>query len=98
MTFVLLTALALLAALGLYFGTMSARAASSASEYLDAGRTLPTWVLVFAGAGVSLAAIGLNDQLRLLAIYGLQANQIAVGLILAALFAALFQKRVWVAC
>ncbi|RFC66596.1 hypothetical protein [Mesorhizobium denitrificans] len=97
MTFVLLTALALLAALGLYFGTMSARAASSASEYLDAGRTLPTWVLVFAGAGVSLAAIGLNDQLRLLAIYGLQANQIAVGLILAALFAALFQKRVWVA-
>jgi SSS family solute:Na+ symporter len=96
-TFALLTALALLAAFGLYFGVMSARAAPSAREHLDAGLTLPTWVMVFAGAGVSLATIGLYDQLRLLATYGLQANQIAIGLIVAALFAALFQKRVWVA-
>ncbi len=44
-----------------------------------------------------LASVGPYDYLHLLSAYGFQANQLALSLILVALAAALFQKRLWLA-
>jgi Na+/proline symporter len=89
--------LGLFAAFAIYIAAQSARAAGSAADYVDAGRSLPAWTYIFAGSGVLLASIGPYDYLRFLSAYGFQANQLALSLVLAALTAALFQKRLWLA-
>ncbi|MFO1149773.1 MAG: hypothetical protein U1E62_15455 [Alsobacter sp.] len=97
MTPLLVTALAGLLAYGLYIASLAARGARSPGEYLDAGQDLPAWTFMFAGAGVLVAGLGLNDHLVLVGLYGLQASHLALGLVLAALCGALVQKRLWLA-
>ena len=96
-TSLLATTLALFAAFALYIAAQSAKSESSPAAYVDAGQNLPSWTYIFAGSGVLLASIGPYDYLRLLSAYGFQANQLALSLILVALAAALFQKRLWLA-
>jgi Na+/proline symporter len=89
--------LGVLAAYAIYIATMSARWTARPEHYLDGGLAIPAWGHIFAGAGLALASLSLYDHLSLVAAYGLQANHLAVGLVLAAIAAALFQKRLWVA-
>jgi Na+/proline symporter len=96
-TSLLATALALFTAFALYIAAQSAKSESSPAAYVDAGQNLPGWTLIFAGSGALLVSIGPYDYLRLLSCYGFQANQLALSLILVALTAALFQKRLWLA-
>jgi solute:Na+ symporter, SSS family len=96
-TSLLATTLALFTAFALYIAAQSAKSESSPAAYVDAGRNLPGWTFIFAGSGALLASIGPYDFLRLLSGYGFQANQLALSLILVALAAALFQKRLWLA-
>src|SRR5262245_32345063 len=97
MTVLLLSALGFGAVVALYLATASARAREQPGDFLDAGLSVPTWVLIFAGAGVTIAALGLRDHLLLIASYGLQYNEIAIGIIIAAIASALVQKRTWLA-
>lgn len=97
MTSLLATTLALFAAFALYIAAQSAKSEAGAAAYVDAGQKLPGWTYIFAGSGVLLASVGPYDYLRLLSIYGFQANELALSLILVALAAALFQKRLWLA-
>lgn len=99
MTALLLTLLAVLAALGLYLAAMVARTGTSAdpSGFLDAGGRLPGWAAVFAGGGVLLAGIDLPGHLSLVGRYGLQASHLALGLVLAVLALVMVQKRLWLA-
>jgi solute:Na+ symporter, SSS family len=90
-------ALTLFAAFALYIAAQSAKNETNPAAYVDAGRDLSSWTCIFAGSGVLLASIGPYDYLRLLSIYGFQANQLALSLILVALAAALFQNRLWLA-
>ena len=96
MTSLLATTLALFAAFALYIAAQSAKSDTPAA-YVDAGQNLPGWTLIFAGSGALLASVGPYDYLHLLSAYGFQANQLALSLILVALAAALFQKRLWLA-
>ena len=96
MTSLLATTLALFAAFALYIAAQSAKSDAPAA-YVDAGQNLPGWTLIFAGSGALLASVGPYDYLHLLSAYGFQANQLALSLILVALAAALFQKRLWLA-
>jgi solute:Na+ symporter, SSS family len=89
--------LGLFAAFGLYIAAQSARTEGDAKDYVDAGQSLAPWTYIFAGSGVLLASIGPYDFLRLLSGYGFQANELALSVIPAALVAALFQKRLWLA-
>ena len=97
MTSMLAIVLAVLAAAAIYLAAQSGRRASGPGAHLDAGADLPGWVLIFAGSGVLVAGFGISEHLRLVSIYGLQANHLALSLIPAALAAALFQKRLWLA-
>jgi SSS family solute:Na+ symporter len=97
MTNLLLTAFAGLFAFGVYIAAVAARGARTPEEFLDAGRDLPAWTFVFAGAGVLVAGLGVADHLQLVGLYGLQASHLAVGLVLAALCGVLVQKRLWLA-
>lgn len=100
MTALLLTLLALLAALGLYVATMVARGANPDGDprsFLDAGAALPGWAAVFASGGLVLCGIDLPGHLTLVGRYGLQASHLALGLVLAALALILVQKRLWLA-
>lgn len=97
MTSLLVSLLGIVAVLGLYLATISGRRAQQPGDFVDAGLSLPPWVIIFAGAGVTLASIGLPDHLLLLASYGLQYNQVAIGIICVALCAAIAQKRIWLA-
>lgn len=97
MTAPLIVILGVLFAYAIYIATLSARAPSRPGDFLDAGQTLPPWTFIFAGAGVVLAGLGLFDHLMMLALFGLQYGHVAVGLVLAAMTAALVQKRVWLA-
>src|SRR5262245_29670863 len=97
MTALLISAVGFGTFIALYLATASARASEKPGDFLDAGLSLPAWVLIFAGAGVTIAAPGLRDHLVLIASYGLQYSQIAIGLIIAAIAGALVQKRMWLA-
>jgi solute:Na+ symporter, SSS family len=97
MTELLAVALGLLFAYAIYISTQSARKANRTGDHLDAGRRLPAWTYIFAGSGMVFASFNPYDQLRLVAIYGFQANHLALGLVLVTLCATLFQKRVWLA-
>ncbi|RUX73537.1 hypothetical protein EN990_20850 [Mesorhizobium sp. M7A.F.Ca.US.005.03.1.1] len=97
MTPLLVSVLGIVAVLGLYLATISGRHAQQPGDFVDAGLALPPWVIIFAGAGITLASLSLPDHLLLLATFGLQYNQVAVGLICIALCAAITQKRVWLA-
>jgi Na+/proline symporter len=95
-TSLLATTIALFAAFALYIAAQSAKSDTPAA-YVDAGQNLPGWTLIFAGSGALLASVGPYDYLHLLSAYGFQANQLGLSLILVALAAALFQKRLWLA-
>jgi Na+/proline symporter len=97
MTPLLVSTLGIIAVFGLYLATISGRQAQQPCDFVDGGQALPPWVVIFAGAGIALASLGLADHLVLLSTFGLQYNQIAVGLIVVALCAALTQKRIWLA-
>ena len=97
MTSLLVILLSVLFAYAVYIATMSARSASRPEEYLDGGQAVPAWGHIFAGAGLALAGFSLYDHLLLVSAYGLQASHLVIGLVLVAIAAALFQKRLWVA-
>lgn len=97
MTSLLAIVLVGLVALAIYLGVQSTRQASGVEDHLDAGASLSGWTMIFAGSGILLAAVGPLVQIRLVSIYGLQANHLALALIPTALVAALFQKRMWLA-
>ncbi|MGH6879442.1 MAG: hypothetical protein ACREFM_00885, partial [Hypericibacter sp.] len=84
-------------AYAIYIATICGRAGGRPDDFLDAGREIPSWGYIFAGAGVVLAGLGLPDHLLLISLYGLQYSHVAVGLILVALCGALIQKRIWLA-
>jgi solute:Na+ symporter, SSS family len=84
-------------AYAVYVSTLSARASYGAGDFLDANREIPTWGYIFAGTGVILAGLSLQDHLLLVSLYGLQYSHVALGLVLVALVGALVQKRVWLA-
>jgi SSS family solute:Na+ symporter len=89
--------LALFGAFALYIAAQSAKGESSPAAYIDASQNLPGWAYIFAGSGALLASVGPYDYLRLLSVYGFQANQLVLSLTLVALITALFQKRLWLA-
>jgi solute:Na+ symporter, SSS family len=96
-TSLLAVMLAVFAAFTLYIAAQSAKSGDSPAAFVDAGQNLPGWTYIFAGSGALLASVGPYDYLRLLSVYGFQANQLALSLILVALVMALFQKRLWLA-
>lgn len=91
------TLCALVFAFALYLAALSSRALEKPADFVDAGLALPPWAPIFAGTGAMLAALNLHDHLLLVRAYGLQASHVALGLVLAALAAALAQKRLWLA-
>lgn len=97
MTSLLVILIGVVFAYAIYIATMSARWTSRPEHYLDGGKAVPAWGHIFAGAGLALAGLSLYDHLLLVSAYGLQASHLAVGLVLVAIAAALFQKRLWVA-
>jgi solute:Na+ symporter, SSS family len=96
-TSLLAVMLAVFAAFTLYIAAQSAKSGDSPAAFVDAGQNLPGWTYIFAGSGALLASVGPYDYLRLLSVYGFQANQLALSLILVALVMALLQKRLWLA-
>ncbi len=97
MTMLLIVLLGVLGAYALYIATMSARSTVRPEHYLDGGQAIPAWGHIFASTGLALATFSLYDHLLLVAAYGLQASHLAIGLVVAAIIAALFQKRLWLA-
>lgn len=93
MTTLFLSALGTLAAYAVYIATASARRARKPGDFLDGGLAIPGWATIFAGTGVVIASLGLEDHLLLTATYGLQYSHVALGLILAAIAAALIHGR-----
>ena len=93
MTLILVGVLALLAIYGVYLASLNARISLSPSEFIDGGQNLAPWTYMFAGAGVMIAGIGLQDHLVLAARFGLQYSHIALGLVVAAMASAVVQKR-----
>jgi len=89
--------LAIFGAFALYIAAQSAKSESNPAAYVDANQNLPGWTYIFAGSGALLATVGPYDYLRLLSVYGFQANQLVLSLTLVALVMALFQKRLWLA-
>jgi Na+/proline symporter len=97
MTTLVLSSLVLLFAFTIYLGVLSGRRLEHAGDFLDGGGSLPPWALIFAGAGILLAGLGLHEHFLLSALYGLQYSHIALGLTLAALCGAMAHKRLWLA-
>src|SRR5262245_48014475 len=97
MTTLLLAMLGLLAAYPIYLAALCGGRARRPEAHLDAGQLLPGCAYAFAATGVTLAVFVPFDHFRLLAAYGYQYNETVLGLILVALCAALFQKRIWLA-
>jgi SSS family solute:Na+ symporter len=95
MTTLLMVVLGALAAYAIHIATACARARPL--DEADGGGTLPAWTFIFAGAGVVLGGIGLDNHLLLTARFGLQYNHVAVGLVLVALTGALVHTRTWLA-
>ncbi len=97
MTSLLIAVLGFFLAYAIYVATLTARQARGAEDYLDGGCDLPGWCFVFAASGMLLSALGLYDHHLLQALFGLQYNHVALGIILAALTGAVVQKRLWLA-
>jgi solute:Na+ symporter, SSS family len=97
MTTLVLAMLGLLVAYAVHLAVLCSRKGSSPEDHLDAGRRLPGWAYAFAATGVTLSAFEPFDHFRLLAAYGYQYNETVLGLILVALCATVFQKRIWLA-
>ena len=97
MTALLPTALAFLIAYAIYIAALCRHAAGRPEDFLDAAQSLPSWAYIFAGGGIVVAALGLQDHLLLTARYGLQYSHVAIGLIVVALASVLIQKRLWLA-
>src|SRR5262249_34158250 len=97
MTVLVLSILGALAAYAMYLAAVSSRRSTDPMQHLDAGQRLPGWAYAFASTGIVLAVFEPFDHLRLLAAYGYQYNETVLGLIIVALAAALFQKRLWLA-
>ena len=95
MTTLLLTALGISFVYAVYIAAASASALQRPSDFLDGGMLIPAWGYILGGAGVVVAALGLEDHLLLIATYGLQYNHVALGLILAALTGTLVHKQLW---
>jgi len=89
--------LAVCAAFTLYIAAQSAKSEGDPAAFVDARQNLPAWTYIFAGSGALLAIFGPYDYLRLVSVYGFQANQLALSVIFVALVMALFQKRLWLA-
>lgn len=97
MTPVLVTLLGFLVVHAIYIAALTERASTSERSFADGGGALPGWAVVFAGAGVLVAGIGLPDHLTLMGRYGLQYSHTALGLVVAGMCAVLVQKRLWIA-
>lgn len=99
MTALVLTLVAFLMALCLYVAALVAHAGAKSGPltFVDGGANVPGWAAIFATAGVALAGIDLPGHLSMVGRYGLQANHLALGLVLAALALVLVQKRLWLA-
>ena len=97
MTALVLSSLGFLFAVAIYLAVVSGRRLARPGEFLYGGGQLPSWALMFAGAGVLVGGLGLQDHLLLTAMYGLQASHVALGLALAALCAAMAHKRLRIA-
>ena len=95
MTPLLLTALGVTFVYAVYIATASASAMRQPADFLDGGLSIPAWGYIFGGAGIVVAALGLEDHLLLIANYGLQYNHAALGLVLAALAGTLIHKQLW---
>ncbi len=89
--------LVLLAAYAIYIAVQASRQSRNASDHVDAGGTLSGWTQVFAASGALVAGLGPYDHLRLVAVFGYQANSLFLSLVCLGLAAALFQKRLWLA-
>lgn len=96
MTLLLLGAMAFLAIYALYFAAQCARVGGSPADFLDAGRSLPGWTIIFVLPGLSFAGLGIEQHLSLVARFGLQASHVAVGVILVAIAAMLIWNRLWI--
>ncbi len=95
MTVMLVAMIGALALYGVYIASMLARAGRPAGAFVDGGADIPGWAFAFAAAGLLLTGPGLADHLSLVGRFGLQANHVGVGIILAALAAVLVHKRLW---
>jgi len=96
MTTLALAAFAFLFTVSIYLAVLSGRRLRP-EDFLDAGDGLPAWALMFAGAGVLIGGLGLQDHLLLTAMYGLQYSHVALGLALSALCGSMAHKRLWIA-
>ncbi len=97
MTTLLIGVLGFFFVYAVYIAALTARCAHAPEEYLDGGSSLPPWCFMFAGTGIVIAGIGLYDHFLLLALYGLQYNHVAMGVVLAALAGVLVHKRLLLA-
>ncbi len=95
MTALLYGLVALILLYGLYVASKVARASKSAETFLDAGSVLPNWILLFCLPGLVTVGFGLERQIMLIGQFGLQANHVAVGIVLAAITAMLIWNRFW---
>ena len=95
MTALLYCLLALILTYGLYFSSRVGRTSKSAADFLDSNLALPGWVLLFCLPGLVAVGFGVERQLMLIGQFGLQANHISVGIVLAAILAMLFWNRFW---
>jgi len=95
LTALLYSIIALILLYCLYFGSRTARASSSAANFLDANFNLPSWVMLFCLPGLIIVGLGIERQLLLIGQFGLQANHVSVGIVLAAITAMLVWNRFW---
>lgn len=86
-----------LGAYAVYLAALTIRNHPDPGDYLDAGGRLPGWSFCFAGAGIALAALVPYAHLQFAAHFGLAYQHVALGLVVAALVATLFHKRLWLA-
>lgn len=93
----LIMSLLVLAAFAIYIAAQTSRHARLASDHINGGGNLSGWTHVFAASGAFIAALGPYDHLRLVAVFGYQANSLFLSLVCLGLVGALFQKRLWLA-
>ena len=97
MSNLLTMSLLLLSAFAIYIAAQTSRHARLASDHIDGGGALSGWTHVFAASGAFVAGLGPYDHLRLVAVFGYQANSLFLSLVCLGLAAALFQKGLWLA-
>jgi solute:Na+ symporter, SSS family len=93
-TFLVSSALVVLAAYGLYIAALVARRGVG---FGDGGADIPGWAVMFSLAGLMVAGVGVGDQIALIGRYGLQAAHPAMGIVLGSMAGLLVHKRLWVA-